>query len=168
MPLRSQLEIVAETVGEFELAAQDKISEGQQLITNSYYSGGIYLLGYAAEMLLKNACIRYIGAVSSDQVRSKLEELLSHSYGLWAPLVRHESKHSLQFWAATLENMRDYNGAGFNPAFLYRFQFAANRLYSNWWVEMRYRQGRANATQALEVLADVGWISSSYTDLYTE
>lgn len=56
--LRRQIQANPETVAEFDLAAEQRYWDGCQLITLGRGLAGIYLLGYAAEMILKHACFR--------------------------------------------------------------------------------------------------------------
>ena len=56
--LRWQLDTTPETVADFELAAEARYWDGCQLITQNHLLGGIYLLGYTAEMILKHASFR--------------------------------------------------------------------------------------------------------------
>jgi len=101
LPLRQRLEAVPETVQEFDLAAAQKNREGAALVAAGYNGAGIYLLGYSAEMLLKNAYFRYTGASWADRVGPRLGSALTAGRIL-IPLVPHEGYHSLRFWASLL------------------------------------------------------------------
>ena len=96
MPLRQRLEAVPETVQEFDLAAAQKYREGTALIAAGYNGAGVYLLGYSAEMLLKNAYFRYTGASWADRIQPRLGLALAAGRIL-IPLVPHEAYHSLRF-----------------------------------------------------------------------
>jgi hypothetical protein len=62
MSLRHRFSLELETVQGFELAAEDTYWAALELITAGYQLRGMYLLGFAGEMLLKNACFRFQGA----------------------------------------------------------------------------------------------------------
>ena len=55
MAMRLRLQPLPETVQEFELAAEDRYWAGMELMTRGDGATGIYLMGYVAEMLLKNS-----------------------------------------------------------------------------------------------------------------
>lgn len=171
MSLRSRLENTPETVQEFGLAAVEKYSEGQRLITGNP-GAGIYLLGYAAEMLLKNAYFRFTGASLSDEVGPRLGPAKTagrdrHGDGL-IPNNEHEAHHSLRFWAMLLQAKRAEQGQSWvDIDFTLEFERCTERLYNNWWVEMRYRRDLATPNEALQVLSDVGWLRAHFMDLWS-
>ena len=72
MPFRHRIENRLETVQDFERASAEKLREGAVLLSAGALGGGIYLLGYAAEMVLKNACFLFDGAGRVDQVKSRM------------------------------------------------------------------------------------------------
>lgn len=55
MSLRSRLESQPETIQEFELAAEERYYEGLELMVSGRSGGGVYLMGYVGEMILKVA-----------------------------------------------------------------------------------------------------------------
>ena len=55
MALRPRLQPTLETIQEFELAAEERYWAGLELMTRGDALTGIYILGYVAEMLLKNS-----------------------------------------------------------------------------------------------------------------
>ncbi len=110
MSLRSQLASKAETLQEFSIAAAEKYDEGQRLIAENDFGAGIYLLGYAAKMILKNAYFRFTGAAVSDEIGPRLFPAKAagddrHRGGL-IPGISPESFHSLRFWAMLLQATR--------------------------------------------------------------
>ncbi len=62
MPLMSRL-VRYETVGDMLLAANARYDEGLLLLDNGHLDGGVYLLGYAAEMILKISFCRVDSSV---------------------------------------------------------------------------------------------------------
>ena len=58
-----------ETLAKFELAWEHRLAEGSLLLNNEVTrAGGVYLLGYVGEMILKVAYFRFIGAASEDRL----------------------------------------------------------------------------------------------------
>ena len=177
MSLRSRLSTVPETIQEFDLAAAERYSEGQQLIVAGNTGAGIYILGYAAEMTLKNAYFRFTGAGLADEVEPRLAPARSAGRGLNSnnlftpgliPLIKDESYHSLRFWAMLLQETRGAQGRAWaDNEFTLEFERCTERLYNQWWVEMRYRRDLATQNEALQVLGDVGWLRTHFITLWS-
>src|SRR5438477_187038 len=62
MALRFRLVASPESIQDFELSARQKYWAGIELALTGHEASAVYLLGYVAEMLLKNACFRVDGA----------------------------------------------------------------------------------------------------------
>ncbi|HWL94516.1 MAG TPA: hypothetical protein VNT79_13405 [Phycisphaerae bacterium] len=62
MPLRYRILSTPETVQDLVLASDQKYWEGIELLLAGRRGAGIYLLGFAAEMILKAAVFRIDGA----------------------------------------------------------------------------------------------------------
>ena len=60
MPIRSLIQSVPETIQGFEAAAEEKYEDGFNLLAFISPGNGVYLMGYAAEMLLKSAYFRVV------------------------------------------------------------------------------------------------------------
>jgi hypothetical protein len=96
MSLRGSLDLVPETVQEFDIAASEKLTSGQALIVAGDSGAAIYLLGYSAEMLLKNAYFRLTGAALADEIESRLKPARSSAKGShMIPNISDESYYSL-------------------------------------------------------------------------
>ena len=118
-------------------------------------------------MLLKSAYFRFTGAALADEVEPRLAPARRAGARL-IPLVRDESYHSLRFWAMLLQASRTDQGQPWaDVEFVLDFERCTERLYNNWWVEMRYRCNLANSEEALQVLNDVGWLRTHLTTLWS-
>ncbi len=167
MALRGRLSVITETIQEFNLAADEKYREGQHLVAGGDLGAGIYLLGYAAEMILKNAYFRFTGAGLGDATQPRLAPARSVG-GRLIPAIRDEFYHSLRFWAMLLQAVRTDQGRPWaDTEFVLEFERCTERLYNSWWVEMRYRCNQANPDEALQVLSDVGWLRTHLTILWS-
>lgn len=165
MPLRQRLEAVPETVQEVEGAAAQKFREGQSLIAAGYGGAGIYLLGYSAEMLLKNAYFRFTGASWADRIQPRLGLALTAGRIL-IPLVPHEGYHSLRFWALLLRETRRRQGKALPLLLDAQFVSRTRRLHQNCWIGMRYRRDLAKQVEAATVQEDVAWLQGNYIALW--
>jgi hypothetical protein len=150
----------------------EKYAEGQRLIATGDFSAGIYLLGYAAEMLLKNAYFRFTGASLLDEVEPRLSPAKTagrdkNGNGL-IPNISCESYHSLRFWAMLLQAKRIQQGRPWpDSRFTLEFERCTESLHNNWWVEMRYRRSVAKPEESLQILSDVGWLRTHQTVLWS-
>jgi hypothetical protein len=161
--LRQTLENAPETVQELELAAADRYWEGLELMALGRHGAGIYLMGYVAEMRIKLACFRLLGASNVDPVESLRTSARrrASSAGL---VTDHEGYHSLVFWHDLIVHQRSLIG---RPALSPDFTHRVGRLYHTWWVEMRYHPDVATATDADHVFEDVSWLDRNYAMLWT-
>lgn len=165
MPLRQRLEAIPETVQEFDLAAAQKYQEGAALITGGYNGAGIYLLGYSAEMTLKNAYFRYTGASWADRVGPRLGLALAAGRIL-VPLVPHEGYHSLRFWALLLRETRRFQRRPLPPLLDAQFMSRTRRMHQNCWIGARYRRDQATSREAATFQDDVAWLQRNYSALW--
>jgi hypothetical protein len=157
MQLRQRLESRPESLRDFAVAAEYRFLEGLELATRNHHFAGIYLLGYAAEMYLKIAAFRFDGASPSTLVYPQLQPvrrwmLLRH------PKVEHEGFHSLRFWLQYLRSRRQVRGQALDRNFDGALVHHVNRIYSIWWVEMRYRPDRADIMTVNRMFNDVSWL----------
>ena len=157
MPLRQRLFGASETVQDFELGAEQRYWEGVELMVAGRPFGGVYVIGYAAEMLLKRACFIVDGARPSDMVGPRLGPIRS-----WArrqlPDISPEQFHSLLFWAHVLRFKRRLAGRQFDQQFDARLVQRMRRLYGNWLVSMRYYPGYMTPLEVRSVYDDVTWL----------
>ncbi len=165
MTLRRRLETVPETVQEFDLASGQKYREGTALIAAGHRGAGIYLLGYSAEMLLKNAYLRCAGASAVDRIQPRLAPALAAGR-LYLPAISHESYHSVQFWALLLREVRRRQRRSLPPLVDASFIARTRRLHQTAWIGMRYRQDQATVQEAENAHSDVTWLHRHYTELW--
>lgn len=157
MPLRHRLQADRETVQDLEIASEQRYWEGLELLVSGYRGAGIYLLGYAAEMILKQVCFIVDGARPFDDVASRLAPVAS-----WArrhlPGLGHEHYHSLRFWAAVLQVKRRLRGRPLAAPLQARLMQRTNRVFGIWTVAMRYRPDQSLPREARAVYDDVTWL----------
>lgn len=165
MHLRRRLTLYPENVSDFTIAGELKYWEGLELLTAGHPGAGIYLLGYTAEMLLKVASFRFDGASPTDPVAPRLAP--AKGWLKTRPLaVGHEAYHSLLFWANYLRSRRAAFGYAFDSRLEGELMHRVRRLYSIWWVEMRYRPDRATSHDVARAVDDVTWIRQNFSRLW--
>lgn len=166
--LRARLQPPAlETVAEMEAAAQARYEEGQELIRSGFFDGGIYLLGYVAEMLLKTAICRIDPfAVPTTLVTVGLRPARS----AWMQIFPGDKwdGHNLLFLSLSLENERRVKTlARLHLGTERTFNYWVNLLYDHWFVSIRYRHREATQTEAIDVISGVEWLRNNYNSLWT-
>jgi len=167
MPIRSLMQSAPETIQGFEAAAEEKYEDGFNLLASTSPGNGVYLLGYAAEMLLKCAYFRVSGlGLTVPITRQELNQARVDST-LLGVLADVEGFHNVAFWSELIIKKRLQQSRGLVAALTAELDLRSNRLSQNWFVEMRYHLLQGVTTQDLEdVLDDVVWIKSNYEDLW--
>ncbi len=126
---------------------------------------GIYLLGYAAEMLLKAAYFRLDGLhvkASIGPAELKSARAKAISWGMAAPI----NYHDLPWWAQMLVESRRLAGRAHRHHFSRRLLGNVNRLYQNWREFLRYRNNRPFRGEVETVVAATTWLIGQYRFLY--
>lgn len=165
MPLRYRVENEPESIQELELAAREKYLEGLELMVSGQPGGGIYLMGYAAEMLLKTAFFLFEGARPADLVLPRLAPAL-HLAQTLIPDVNHETYHSLRFWALLLIERRCQQNRPLPDEVEARLRQGTRRLHQNWYVAMRYHADRSDRLEMRSVDDDVTWLEENHPALW--
>lgn len=164
MPLRYRILSRPETVQDLVLASDERFWEGLELLVAGRRGAGIYLLGYAVEMILKVACFMMDGARPYDPVQPRLAPIRSWAR-LQLPRIRDEQYHSLWFWAHVLRRKRRLLGrrlpSGADAPFMQRVR----RIHGIWVVQMRYKPDEAQQREAETLLGDVAWIRNYQSQL---
>lgn len=166
MTLRSRILARQETLSDLAWAAEQRHREADALRLAGYPSGAIYLYGLASEMILKNACFRFLGSTAATTVQAQLGPART-----WmktnAPAVDPESYHSLIFWTDYLILRRLERGRPLSREFtgLLRHH-VTNRLCFDWKIDVRYRFEDVNPLEASRVSADANWLKSEKDRLW--
>jgi hypothetical protein len=155
--LRRQIDQIPETLQDFELASEQRYWDGAGLIAQGRALGGVYLLGYSVEMILKHSCFRTNRGRPADAVG-----------GFFGPakawMKQHEvsigpeSYHSLWFWMMYLRGRRRELGRPLPQELDWSLVRRVRRLYQCWSVELRYRPWIVSADVAKAVYDDATWM----------
>lgn len=167
MPIRSLFRSVPETILGFEAAAEEKYEDGFNLMATASQGNGVYLMGYAAEMLLKSAYFRVVGLGHNVPItRNELNQARSDA-NLLMVIADVESFHNVAFWSELIVKKRMQLARSLQPSLATELDFRSKRLAQNWFVDMRYHLLQGVVMQDLEdVLDDVVWIKSNHEDLW--
>jgi hypothetical protein len=165
MTVRRRLEVTQETIQVFELALEDRYLEAIELVSRGYPHAGLYLLGYVAEMILKSACMRVTGATAADEVEARLGPARAAGKRL-IPKIAHEQYHSLRFWGYLLVAERVSRQRPLRRAVRRAVLRIVERLYADWWVEMRYRADTVEPGEVQNTIRDVDWLLENRVSLW--
>ncbi|MBI4578967.1 MAG: hypothetical protein HY718_04640 [Planctomycetes bacterium] len=164
--LRIRREAAPETLQDFDLAADEKYWEGFDLLRAGARGGGIYLLGYTAEMILKYASFRTQGHRPGTAVLG-LFGPAKKWMGNRRPTIPHEGYHNLLFWMHYLRERRRHLGRPLRADADWELVRRVRELYQIWWVEMRYRPDQAQPDEAAKLLDDVNWLRQNRVQLWS-
>jgi hypothetical protein len=165
MPLRNLITASPETLSDMLLAAEDRYQEAEELLMQQRFDGCVYLLGYAAEMWLKAACLRLRSHGLSTRVKAALPALRSYM-GLTAPLVPFRDYHDLAFFAESIAHLRRQQGRLLSISLSTELQSrVVNGLYPEWMVDMRYRRCSLTAADAWAALLNAWWVKNNWVSL---
>ena len=154
---------MSETVEEMQKAAQARLQEGEALVALGYWDGGIYLLGYVAEMTLKAAYCRLDPTLTSTTV---VKDVFGVAAGQWRSLFRtsppRNHTHDVLFWEVILDQQRQTHHKPAFAAASPRVSLILSRCVQivgrHWDVEMRYQPLKASEQDALAVRLAVRWL----------
>lgn len=152
MPLVSRL-ARQETASDMLLSANARYEEGLALLAAGYRDGGLYLMGYAAEMILKTAFCRIDPtALPYVTVRSRFGIAERHWPGVSALPLPSGYEHSLIFWETVLPAERAARGKPALGVMVSQTLSGCVRdIAENWAVKMRYQQSNATVQEANSV-----------------
>jgi hypothetical protein len=167
--LRDLNENTAETIFEFLAAAEDRYWDAISLMTDGRLAGGIYLIGYVAEMLLKGAYF----ALCGETLTSNVGPLLAPAWTagvIYFPSsfsLSYRDYHNLDFWARLVREERRRRGVSLPTNLDFEYLSHTRNLYMIWWIEMRYRHAQASPQDAEDALEAVSWLRTHYIRLPT-
>ena len=168
---RTLLQRLAATnsIHEFTLAALERWRDAADLIAAGRRTGAIYLMGYAAEMVLKAAYFRHLGfgddqpILFSDLAAAVGKKGISQATTLGSPVTN--DYHDIGCWAALLIA---YRASKLRPHPLpVRVALSANvvAIQSLWRVTLRYHRNRASRAEADRVRQACAWLVRNRSEL---
>ncbi len=165
--LREQLVDIPETIFEFQRASEDRYWEALSLFTEGYFGGGIYLMGYAAEMLLKAAYFSFRGELLTAPIFPMLAPAWQRGCACFPGSFSRQNRdyHNLDFWSRLLREERRRQGMSLPYHEDSEYQYQTGCLFRTWWGEMRYRHDVAKLSDAEATLEAVNWLRRYYSQL---
>jgi hypothetical protein len=158
-----------ETVGDMEFAADQRYLEGLELMIQGRLWAGVYLMGYSAEISLKTACFFHLPQVTAASSVAALRWQCKNQFESAYPTINYNSGHGVNWWSRVLCDLRYAESQklqsarlDFGSLFKQEIQFRSDRLYNNWWVEMRYRNSAVSNSDLYDVFDDVSWLRTNY------
>lgn len=141
---------IHESISIYEKAAEARYLEGWELIRQGYRGGGVYLLGYVAEILLKAVFFRSNGYDLNDPISPKIRKSVGvsrmHDASEWARRII-ESRNELE--ASLKDNLIAYA-----------------QIISNHWNEsLRYRDLTPTDEELDEFTDAIAWIEKNQDNL---
>lgn len=147
------------SIREFRAAALQRARDAQTLVAGERRTAGIYLWGYAAEMMLKASYFAVIGFADGQQIT--IPDL--HAARLSATrlgVVRFANLHDVRGWAellvATRAALPGYAYAV--PGFGNRVVAAGARVYTFWREALRYHKNVAYEFEVTQVQTASQWL----------
>jgi len=165
MPLRDLIKASPESASDMLLAADDRYLEAEELLVQQQFDGCVYLLGYAAEMWLKVACLRLRSIGVNVPVKAALGPLKSWMRQV-APHVAFTDFHDLAYLVTIVEQLRKDQGRPLPLRAIAELQsHIINGLYQEWIVDMRYRRSALTAADAWTALFNTWWLKQNWPTL---
>ena len=160
------------------LAADCRYREGRLLLQQGHRDGGIYLLGYVAEMVLKLGYCRLDRAMAMDSpVASRMvvaqQRWRSVFRGTsWRTIFGHNEeldRHNLVALWLCIQDGRQRLGLPTMEREVARLaDFYVYAIDENWLVAMRYRGQYATESEAITVRDAVEWLYTNQAELWRE
>ena len=152
-----------DTLGEFEIARVERMTEGMILASHEHRLAAAYLVGYVVEMTLKSAYHRLWGFHLNEPINMKTlrttRELARLDLGVD---IDPEGFHNPVFWARVIINMRDQLDYPLEQAVSVELVARTQRIRTNWRVWMRYRSDRFASGELRDLIDDAMWINQQY------
>lgn len=156
-----------DTWSEMESAALHRYFDGLQLATSERdrFTGALYVLGYAAEMLVKTAYYRFRGVGPSADVTRELNGMRDRAVALG--LLWRGNKHNLESLAALLVLERMAQGSAMDPVFAAQFQARISGVAAHWSEVLRYKGVVTLESELAEVFGSVDWLLANHAHLWS-
>jgi len=149
-----------------EKAAEERFWDGLTLLLSEENrgTGGIYLLGYTAEILLKTAFFRFIGIAGTEDLWIKgggFDTAKTHSG--W----KGKNLHDLLGWIDLLIDERTTAGKPLNPVIAGQADLHVKLVNNHWREILRYKYTDASDNEIAEVYQGVEWIRDNHHLLWS-
>jgi hypothetical protein len=152
------------TTRDFRLAARQRFEEAKRSAAVGDRLIGVYLCGYAAEMLLKAAYFRFIGKKLTDPINMndmRLAKGRANTPGIaWG-----RNFHDLPSWKELLIEERRIHGSSCSPSFGGSFNVGVANIHANWREDIRYHTNRPRVGEVSSTFQAAAWLMTNYPSL---
>lgn len=172
MGIRQRLGREFETIQDMERAIDKRYLEASRLIVSPggvNQWGGVYLLGYVGEMVLKMAYFKLQDCHLETPAKIELSgaSLVAVRFGIVkskSDFDRHSLTHLLDLVLLTRQSKgrSRFPSIGENE-----LSKTVTRLQTNWWVAMRYFGEAPLVSEVKEAFEDASWLRTYYYELWS-
>jgi len=173
MGIRQRLSGGNSTIQDMEKALESRYYEASHLIVSpddAHRWGGIYLLGYVGEMVLKMVYFKLKGCLPGEDAWAVLKNN-AKSEAVGYGIVKQTSDfdfHNLQnMLDLVLWTRRNRGRVGFARISLPDLSSAVLALQANWWVPMRYFGERPLTEEVKAAYEAASWLRTYYFELWS-
>jgi hypothetical protein len=152
---------------EYEQAMSDRLWDGMSLWSLSRDPGAIYVLGYAAEIIIKCAYFRFSGFTIVQNIgHAELNTAAARATTLGVTTHR-EGFLGIRFWSDLLIAQRRAAARPLTVTMETALRSNVDVVYDRWWIEMRYKRAYSSRMDLEQLAVAVDWIDKNYLTLYT-
>jgi len=161
-----------ETVQDMELALEARYRDGERLLASpaeAHNWGGIYLMGYVAEMVLKLSYFHLKGSRPTDPTSAELSIARRDATRLGVVHKERDfDRHNLAQLSDLVSLIRaDVGLQALPPDLQTGLRVSVVQVHQIWSVSMRYMGRLAQSTDALDVYRAVSWLRAHYYRLWS-
>lgn len=144
-------------------AARERLWDARAALKAGSPTGSVYLAGYSVEMVLKHSALRVDRvSLTASPLSAAVVSRARHEKELGS--VEPESYHSLKFWALLLRAAWRVR-RNTVPAVVDTALGKSLKLYQGWTVDLRYRSGLINQSDAVEFVREASWFVARSAEL---
>ena len=162
VPLANRLR--EDTIGEWELAAHDRLLVAMAMLSSGSRLVPVYLLGYSVEMRIKAACFRARGFGDDTPITTTDRDRAVSEWQVLG-LLRKPGQHDLPGWAELLVAKRIAMGSPYPITLGNDIVDQASLLYSRWREVLRYKANQPYRHELRLGVRVALWFEMVYPDL---
>lgn len=153
------------TIRGFRNAARMRFGEATRLVASGDRLAGVYLCGYAAEMLLKAAYFRLSGKTPTDPITfSDIQDAKAEARGMYN-VQWTGNLHDVTKWGELLVEKRTVIGQPYSLDFARELNTLLVRIYLNWRENIRYHVNRPRPVEVYSTFQATKWLFVMYRRL---
>jgi len=151
---------------DLELALTERLGDGQHLWAMGRNQGGVYNLGYHAEISLKYAYFRYSGLPITEIIDLPLLRRVSQAASIYG-VTPTKNFHDLIFWKNILIGKRRFESRPLTQMTEKGLHQSINVISGIWEVEMRYSRPLLTTELALNrAIEATDWLDCHLAELF--